>query len=96
VAAIAAIGDSNPQVLEALLGVVQDATAGPKVRKHAALRQLGGSLLYNSGKRPILRISILNVSLKRTSGSANVSTGTGRKWLGMRLTHADALGEEKG
>ena len=37
-AVVAAIRDWNPQALDALLGVVQDATANPKARRKAALK----------------------------------------------------------
>src|SRR5436305_5368391 len=37
-AVAAAIGDWTPQALDALLGIVQDATANPKVRRKAALK----------------------------------------------------------
>jgi hypothetical protein len=49
-AGVPAIRDWNPQALDALLGVVQDATANPKVRRKAALK-ITEFLLPKVGKK---------------------------------------------
>jgi hypothetical protein len=46
-----AIRDWTPQVLDALFGVVQDATANPEVRRKAALK-IAEFLLPKAGKKP--------------------------------------------
>jgi hypothetical protein len=49
-AVVPAIGDWHPQVLDALFGVVQDATANPEVRRKAALK-IAEFLLPKAGKK---------------------------------------------
>ena len=49
-AVVPAIRDWNPQALDALLGVVQDATADPKARRKAALK-IAEFLLPKAGKK---------------------------------------------
>ena len=50
-AGVLAIRDWNPQVLDASLGVVQDAAANPKARRKAALK-IAEFLLPKAGKKP--------------------------------------------
>jgi hypothetical protein len=50
-AVVAAIRDWSPQALDALFGVVQDATANPQVRTKAALK-IADFLLPKVGKKP--------------------------------------------
>ena len=49
-AVVPAIRDWNPQALDALFGVVQDATANPKARRKAALK-IAEFLLPKAGKK---------------------------------------------
>jgi len=49
-AGVLAIRDWNPQVLDALFGIVQDATANPEVRRKAALK-IAEFLLPKAGKK---------------------------------------------
>jgi hypothetical protein len=50
-AVVPAIRDWSPQALDALFGVVQDATANPQVRRKAALK-IAEFLLPKAGKKP--------------------------------------------
>jgi hypothetical protein len=50
-AVVAAIRDWSPQALDALFGVVQDATANPQVRRKAALK-IADFLLPKVAKKP--------------------------------------------
>jgi hypothetical protein len=50
-AGVGAIGDWTPQALDALFGIVQDATANPEVRRKAALK-IAEFLLPKAGKKP--------------------------------------------
>jgi hypothetical protein len=49
-AVVPAIRDWHPQALDALFGVVQDATANPKARRKAA-RKIAEFLLPKAGKK---------------------------------------------
>ena len=50
-AGVGTIGDWTPQALDALFGIVQDATANPEVRRKAALK-IAEFLLPKAGKKP--------------------------------------------